>query len=389
VDLKYSKLQNKSKIRKFWKRIIQELNTPQFYFTQSFCKWTTKTCSSPPIFTKLHSSYHLNSTQPDYAIWQSSPSKSVQPHDVTCHYPPLTKLINQSLPRHHLSKWNPNPNFSPFPPSPCRQPPISSSNFQPPCHHIIDHRFPPPAPIAATTYTSHGHHIFVNLHCSILPHFRQPIFRSCRFHPFMHQQPWQPSRTNNDVTITFNQWTPANQNNNHHQHRFSQPWKRELDANRRSTILHCTYVISNNILAVPPMQQQHIHSSPLQNEPTSEPASQQHFSRMQICTCKAPCATHDQMQNRERIWEFMQLHLHREPASAPPPISPKSAPHSRQPHSSIASTETLILERESTQPCVSLLLHSQTGQQVNWSKQQSTLVNIVKMVKQEGQKWKL
>jgi len=31
VDLKYSKLQNKSKIRKFWKRNSQELNAPPIF----------------------------------------------------------------------------------------------------------------------------------------------------------------------------------------------------------------------------------------------------------------------------------------------------------------------------------------------------------------------
>ena len=50
VDLKYSKLQNKSKIRKFWKRINQELNAPQILFAHSSCKWTTKIYSAPPSF---------------------------------------------------------------------------------------------------------------------------------------------------------------------------------------------------------------------------------------------------------------------------------------------------------------------------------------------------
>jgi len=75
---------------------------PQFLFTHSSCKWTTKTYSAPLVFTVLHPSYHLNPTQPDYAMWQSSPSKSVQPHDDMCHDPPLTKLTNHKLPRHHL-----------------------------------------------------------------------------------------------------------------------------------------------------------------------------------------------------------------------------------------------------------------------------------------------
>jgi len=102
VILKYSKLQNKSKIKKFWKRINQELNAPPDFICTPLLKWTTKTCSAPPIFTKLHPSYHLNSTQPDYAMWQSPPLKISQPEQATCHNPTLTKLTNQILPRHHL-----------------------------------------------------------------------------------------------------------------------------------------------------------------------------------------------------------------------------------------------------------------------------------------------
>jgi len=77
---------------------------PQFLFAHSSYKWTTKTYSALPVFTKLHPSYHLNLSQPDYAMWQSPPFKSGQPHDDTCHNPPLTNLINQSLPRHHPPK---------------------------------------------------------------------------------------------------------------------------------------------------------------------------------------------------------------------------------------------------------------------------------------------
>jgi len=57
----------------------------------------------PPVFTKLHPSYHLNYTQPDHAMWQSPPCKSGQPYADTCHNPPLTKMTNQILPRHHLT----------------------------------------------------------------------------------------------------------------------------------------------------------------------------------------------------------------------------------------------------------------------------------------------
>ena len=103
VDLKYSKLQNKSKIRKFWKIINQELNAPPYFICTLFLKWTTKNLFCTPLFTKLHPSYHLNSTQPDYAMWQSSPFKSGQSYVDTCHNPPLTKLTNQSLPHHHLT----------------------------------------------------------------------------------------------------------------------------------------------------------------------------------------------------------------------------------------------------------------------------------------------
>jgi len=52
---------------------------PQILFAHSSLKWTTKTCSAPLVFTKLHPSYHLNSTQPDHAMWQSSPFKISQP----------------------------------------------------------------------------------------------------------------------------------------------------------------------------------------------------------------------------------------------------------------------------------------------------------------------
>ena len=57
---------------------------------------------APPVFTKLHPSYHLNSTQPDHAMWQSPPFNISQPEQDTCHNPPLTKLTTQILPRHHL-----------------------------------------------------------------------------------------------------------------------------------------------------------------------------------------------------------------------------------------------------------------------------------------------
>ena len=57
---------------------------------------------APPVFTKLHPSYHLNSTQPDHAMWQSPPLKISEPEQATCHNPTLTKLTTQILPRHHL-----------------------------------------------------------------------------------------------------------------------------------------------------------------------------------------------------------------------------------------------------------------------------------------------
>jgi len=71
-----------------------------------------------PQFLFTHSSYHLNYTQPDHAMWQFLPSKYLQPHDDTCHDPPLTKLTNHTLTSHYLQKWNPNPNFPPLLPSP-------------------------------------------------------------------------------------------------------------------------------------------------------------------------------------------------------------------------------------------------------------------------------
>ena len=112
---------------------------PHILFAHSSSKWTTKTCSAPPFFTKVHPFYHFNSTQPDYAMWQSLPFKSGQPYADTCHNPPLTKLTNQILPCHHLPKWNPNPNFllsfhHHGSRHPCRQ-----QSFRPPraplCHH--------------------------------------------------------------------------------------------------------------------------------------------------------------------------------------------------------------------------------------------------------------
>jgi len=75
---------------------------PQILFAHFFLKWTTKTCSAPPVFTKFHPSYHLNSTQPDHAMWQSPPLKISQPEQATCRNPPLTQLTTQILPRHHL-----------------------------------------------------------------------------------------------------------------------------------------------------------------------------------------------------------------------------------------------------------------------------------------------
>jgi len=50
ADLKYSKLQNKSKIRKFWKRINQELNAPLDFISKLLLKWTTKNLFCTPSF---------------------------------------------------------------------------------------------------------------------------------------------------------------------------------------------------------------------------------------------------------------------------------------------------------------------------------------------------
>jgi len=54
--LKLQATLNKAEISKFWKN--------HFY---------------TPVSTKLHPSYHLNSTQPDVAMWQSSTFKIGQP----------------------------------------------------------------------------------------------------------------------------------------------------------------------------------------------------------------------------------------------------------------------------------------------------------------------
>jgi len=69
---------------------------PQILFAHSSCKWTTNTCSVPPVFNKLHPSYHLNYTQPDHAMWQSPPCKAGQPYADTCHNPPLTEQEGQN-----------------------------------------------------------------------------------------------------------------------------------------------------------------------------------------------------------------------------------------------------------------------------------------------------
>jgi len=69
--------------------------TPNFYLH-------TPPASGVPAFTKLHPSYHLNPSQPDYAMWQSSSFKSGQPCADTCHYPYKHISTNYTLPRHHL-----------------------------------------------------------------------------------------------------------------------------------------------------------------------------------------------------------------------------------------------------------------------------------------------
>jgi len=93
-----------------------------------------KTCCAPPVFTKLHPSYHLNSTQPDHAMWQSPLFKISQPEQATCHNPPLTKLTTQILPRHHLLHLTHKTLTLIFLLS--FQPPQSPSHlFMPPHHH--------------------------------------------------------------------------------------------------------------------------------------------------------------------------------------------------------------------------------------------------------------
>ena len=66
------------------------------------------------VSTKLHPSYHLNPSQPDYAMWQFPPFKSSQPYADTCHYPCKHICTNHTLPHHHLPPshtWNPNLHF--------------------------------------------------------------------------------------------------------------------------------------------------------------------------------------------------------------------------------------------------------------------------------------
>ena len=100
--MKYSKLQNKSKIKKFWKRINHELNAPPDFICTLLLQVDHKNLFCTPVFTKLHPSYHLNPTQPDHAMWQSPPLKISKPEQATCHNPPLTQLTTQILPHHHL-----------------------------------------------------------------------------------------------------------------------------------------------------------------------------------------------------------------------------------------------------------------------------------------------
>jgi len=64
--------------------------TPYFIYTL-LLKWITKNLFCTLVSTKLHASYHLNSTQPDAAMWQSPPFESGQPNANMCHYP--CKLI--------------------------------------------------------------------------------------------------------------------------------------------------------------------------------------------------------------------------------------------------------------------------------------------------------
>jgi len=46
---------------------------PQFLFYTLLLQVDhLKACSASLVSTKLYSSYHLNPTQPDHAIWQSS-----------------------------------------------------------------------------------------------------------------------------------------------------------------------------------------------------------------------------------------------------------------------------------------------------------------------------
>jgi len=73
ADLKYSKLQNKSGAK----------CTPEFYLHTPSKVDHQKPVLHPPVFTKLHPSYHLNYTQPDHAMWQSLTFKIGQPEQAT------------------------------------------------------------------------------------------------------------------------------------------------------------------------------------------------------------------------------------------------------------------------------------------------------------------
>jgi len=88
---------NKAEISKFLKN---HFCTPSFYlYTPLFLNGSHKHLLCTPKYVYSHSSYHLNPTHSDHAMWQFPTFKSRQSYTA----------MSSSSPSH---TWNPNPNFS-------------------------------------------------------------------------------------------------------------------------------------------------------------------------------------------------------------------------------------------------------------------------------------
>jgi len=82
-----------------------------------------------------------------------------------CGHNPWTCMwTNQSLLRHHLPKWNPNPNFHHLLPSPWKPPPLSAVNFLTTASQYNTSKHPPSSTFCTTTSSTT---IFAHLHGSL------------------------------------------------------------------------------------------------------------------------------------------------------------------------------------------------------------------------------